>query len=228
MTTSERMYKHLLSQFRNKPNIKALLNAVGNEFDEIDNVREQISTQIWPSTAVGKQLDMCGEVADVSRRVEDVIAMDFFGFPNHGNKGFGQAPFRRAYDRYLKSSDLNDRYYRLAVYAKINKNNSDCSRLSTIRSIKQIFNIDRVIAVNGGNAKMRIGIGRQVTAQESRLVDALNLVIRGAGIGILYVYSFDGRRTFGFSRNGENHGNFQGFGKGSFARTIKIKGGIIQ
>ena len=71
MTTSERMYNHLLSQFRNKPNIKAFLNAVGNELDSIDKVREQIRTQIWPDTAVGKQLDMCGEVADITRRVEN-------------------------------------------------------------------------------------------------------------------------------------------------------------
>lgn len=80
MTTSERMYNHLLSQFRNKPNIKAFLNAVGNELDSIDKVREQIRTQIWPDTAVGKQLDMCGEVADISRRVENAIAMDFLVF----------------------------------------------------------------------------------------------------------------------------------------------------
>ena len=37
MTTSERMYNHLLSQFRNKPNIKAFLNAVGNELDSIES-----------------------------------------------------------------------------------------------------------------------------------------------------------------------------------------------
>ena len=198
MTTSERMYNHLLSQFRNKPNIKAFLNAVGNELDSIDKVREQIRTQIWPDTAVGKQLDMCGEVADISRRVENAIAMDFFGFPDHGNMGFGQAPFRRMYDNYLTSSDLNDRYYRLAVISKIEKNTTDCSRVSTIHSIKKVFGVERISAVNAGNAKMRIGIGRLVTSQESRLIDALNLIIRGAGIGIIYVYSFDAANTFGF------------------------------
>ena len=228
MTTSERMYKHLLSQFRNKPNIKALLNAVGKEVDEIDKVREQISTQIWPSTAVGKQLDICGEVADISRRVENAIAMDFFGFPDHGDMGFGMAPFRRMYDNYLTSSDLNDRYYRLAIISKIEKNTTDCSRVSTIRSIKKIFNVDRVTAVNAGNAKMRIGIGRVVTSKESRLVDALNLIIRGAGIGVIYVYSFSDANTFGFSRKGENPYGFKGFNQGSFAMIIKIKGGLVE
>lgn len=228
MTTSERMYNHLLSQFRNKPNIKAFLNAIGNELDSIDKVREQIRTQIWPDTAVGKQLDMCGEVADISRRVENAIAMDFFGFPDHGDMGFGMAPFRRMYDNYLTSSNLNDRYYRLAVISKIEKNTTDCSRVSTIHSIKNVFNVERVSAVNAGNAKMRIGIGRVVTSKESRLIDALNLIIRGAGIGVIYVYSFDAANTFGFSRSGENPYRFKGFNQGTFARIIKVKGGLVE
>lgn len=228
MTTSERMYNHLLSQFRNKQNIKAFLDAIGTELDEIDKVREQILTQIWPSTAVGKQLDICGEVADISRRVENAIAMDFFGFPDHGDMGFGMAPFRRMYDNYLTSSNLNDRYYRLAIISKIEKNTTNCSRVSTIRSIKKIFSVDKVTAVNAGNAKMRIGIGRLVTSKESRLIDALNLIIRGAGIGIIYVYSFNDANTFGFSRNGENPYGFKGFNQGSFARIIKIKGGLVE
>mgnify|MGYP002774890014 FL=1 len=228
MTTSERMYNHLLSQFRNKQNIKAFLDVIGTELDEIDKVREQLRTQIWPSTAVGKQLDICGEVAGISRRVENALAMDFFGFPDHGDMGFGMAPFRRMYDSYLTSSDLNDRYYRLAIISKIEKNTTDCSRVSTIHSIKNIFNVERVSAVNAGNAKMRIGIGRLVTSKESRLIDALNLIIRGTGIGIIYVYSFDGANTFGFSRRGENPYNFKGFNEGTFARIIKVKGGLVE
>ncbi len=228
MTASENMYNHLLSQFRDKPNIKAFLDVIGDELDTISTVREQIRTQIWPETAVGKQLDICGEVADISRRVENVVAMDFFGFPDHGDNSFGQAPFRRMIDSYLTSSDLDDRYYRLAILSKIDKNTTDCSRRSTVKSIKKMFDVDRVIAVNAGNAKIRVGIGRIVTSKESLLVDALNLIIRGAGIGIIYVFSYDGSRTFGFSRSGENVGGFQGFDSGSFARIIKIKGGIVQ
>lgn len=228
MTASKRMYNHLLSQFKNKPNVKAFLIAVGNELDEIDRVREQISTQIWPDTAVGKQLDMCGEVADISRRVEDAISLDFFGFPDHGDMGFGMAPFRRMYDNYLTSSNLNDSYYRLAVISKIEKNTTDCSRVSTVHSIKNVFNVERISAVNAGNAKMRIGIGRVVTSKESRLIDALNLIIRGAGIGVIYVYSFDDANTFGFSRMGENPYKFKGFNQGTFARIIKVKGGLVE
>lgn len=227
-TSAERMYNHLLSQFRNKPNIKALLDVVGAELDAIEVVREQIRTQIWPDTAVGKQLDMCGEVADISRRVDNVVSLDFFGFPDHGDNGFGQAPFRRMIDTYLTSSDLNDRTYRQAILAKIDKNTTDCTRVSTIRSIKRCFDVDKIIAVNAGNAKMRIGIGREVTAKEQRLIDELNLIIRGAGIGVIYVFYYDGEQTFGFTRNGENTGNFRGFNDGSFARVIKVKGGIVQ
>lgn len=228
MTSQERMYGHLLSQFRDKPNIKALLVALGNELDKVAKAREQVQTQIWVNTAVGAQLDICGEVADISRRVENIVAMDFFGFPDHGDNGFGQAPFRRMIDNYLTSSDLSDRYYRLAIQSKIDKNNSDCSRVQTIRSLKKVFDVDTIQAINAGNAKMRVGIGRVVTSKESRLIDELNLIIRGAGIGIIYVFSYDSSQTFGFTREGVNRGDFLGFNEGSFARVIKVKGGIVQ
>ena len=53
---------------------------IGEEFDQIANVRQDIRTKIWPDVATGKQLDMCGEVADISRKVDKAIAVDFLGF----------------------------------------------------------------------------------------------------------------------------------------------------
>lgn len=50
---------------------------------------------------------------------------------------------------------------------------------------------------------MRIGIGRVVTPNELKLINALDLIIRGAGIGVIYIYWFNGGDTFGFSRNGK-------------------------
>lgn len=224
--SSERMLGLLLAQFEGKPVIRAILELIGEEFDRMSSVRQDIRTQMWPDVAIGKQLDMCGEVADISRKVDKAIAVDFFGFPDHGNNGFGMARFRRYGEPYLSTSELRDEEYRLAIFSKIAKNTTDGSRQSTIDSIKRMFNISRVIAVNGGNAKMRIGVGRYVTSNELSLINELDLIIRGAGIGIIYFYWFNDGNTFGFSRGGENPGNFAGFGKGTFARLLQLEGSL--
>lgn len=224
--SSERMLGLLLAQFEGKPVIRAILELIGEEFDRMSSVRQDIRTQMWPDVAIGKQLDMCGEVADISRKVDKAIAVDFFGFPDHGNNGFGMARFRRYGEPYLSTSELRDEEYRLAIFSKIAKNTTDGSRQSTLDSIRRMFNISRVIAVNGGNAKMRIGVGRYVTSNELSLINELDLIIRGAGIGIIYFYWFNDGNTFGFSRGGENPGNFAGFGKGTFARLLQLEGSL--
>lgn len=227
MNSSERMLYLLLSQFEDKPVIKAILEVIGEEFDMHESIQEQIRTQMWPDVAVGKQLDMCGEVADISRKVDAVIPGDFFGFPNHGNKTFGTARWYKYGESYLSTSTLRDEDYRLAIYSKIAKNTTDGGRESTITSIKRMFGVGKVVAVNGGNAKIRIGIGRKIADSELALINALDLIIRGAGIGIVYFYWFNGGDTFGFSRRGRNNGNFKGFGAGSFAKVLEIEGSLI-
>lgn len=227
LTSKERMLNLLLSQFSDRKIIKALLETIGEEFDFHNTLKKQIRTEIWPDVAVGKQLDMCGEVADISRKVDASMSVDFFGFLDHGNNSFGKARFRRYGEPYLSSSELRDNEYRLAIFSKIAKNTTDGSRQSTIDSIKRMFGVSRVIAINAGNAKMRIGIGRVVTPNELKLINALDLIIRGAGIGVIYIYWFNGGDTFGFSRDGKNIGNFVGFGKGTFARILQIEGSLI-
>lgn len=224
---NHRLTDLLLSQYYDKPNINALIELIQEEFARHEQIKQDIASKIWPTTAVGKQLDMCGEVADISRVVEGSIAADYFGFPDHGNNTFGMARFYRYGEPYLGSSKLQDEEYRLAILSKICKNTTDGSRQSTIDSIKRMFNVSRVVVSNGGNAKIRVGIGRIITRNELALINALDLVIRGAGIGIVYFYYFNGPKTLGFTRKGKNVGNFAPFGKGAFARIAQIEGSLI-
>lgn len=227
-TISEKMLERLLCQFEDKPNIRAVLEVAGEEFEFHSELKRKIRTEIWPDTAVGRQLDMCGEVADISRTVEGSLSVDYFGFPDHGNNSFGKARFYRYGEPYLGSAVLQDSEYRLAIMSKIAKNNTDGGRQSTIDSIKRMFGVNKVVAVNGGNAKMRIGIGRYVSPNELKLINSLDLIIRGAGIGIIYLYWFDSSNgSFGFSRNGRNVGGFAPMGKGVFARVLSIEGSLI-
>lgn len=222
-TSTERMLNLLLSQFEDKPAIKAILEIVGEEFDFHTKLKEQIHTEIWPHTAVGAQLDICGEVVDIGRTVEMVISKNFFGFPGHGNNTFGEAPFYRYGDVYLSSYSMQDSLYRRAIYAKIAKNTSDGSRKHSIASIKRAFDVEHIVAMNAGNAKARIGLPRKATDDELTLIDTLSLVVRGAGIGFDYFYRYSDANTFGFTRGGVNVGNFKGFGVGIFARVLEME-----
>ena len=227
MTSAERMLCLLLSQFYAKPVIKALLETIGEEFDFHEELREEIRTKIWPDVATGSQLDMCGEVVDIGRTVADIVAVESFGFPDHGGLAFDVGCFHRYGETYLSEKTMNDDYYRYAIYSKIKKNTTDCGRQDTIDSLKVVFNVDKIVAVNAGNAKMRIGIGRTVTAEELRLINGLDLIIRGAGIGLVYFYCFEAGSAFGFSRGGENPGGFLGFDEGVFSRVLEVEGSLV-
>lgn len=226
MSEKDEMLELLLSQFYDKPVIKALLEVIGEEYEYHTKLKQDLRGKIWPATAVGKQLDICGEVADISRMVEGTVSVAYFGFPDHGDNTFGQARFYRYGEPYMGSVVLQDAEYRLAIMSKIAKNTTDGSRQSTIDSIKRMFNISRVVVVNAGNAKIRVGVGRIVRKGELELINNLDLIIRGAGIGLVYFFWFNGGKTFGFTRKGRNAGNFAPMGKGVFARVLQIEGSL--
>lgn len=223
----KRMLELLLSQFEDKKVLTAILKMIAKEYEYHHQLRKDIREKTQLAVAVGAQLDMCGEVADINRQVEKSVSIDFFGFPDHGDNTFGEARFYKYGEPYLTSTSLGDTEYRLAIYSKIAKNTTDGSRISTINSIKKMFSLSKVVAVNAGDAKIRVGIGRIVNKNELSIIEALDLIIRSAGVGIIYLYWFNGGNTFGFSKRGKNKGNFAPMGKGVFARIMKIEGSLI-
>lgn len=210
MTSYDRMVNRLLAQFNDKPVIYALLNALGTELDRLDEVRKQINEQIYPSTAIGKQLDICGEIAAIDRTQALKQAVNFFGFPHHGDNTFGTFRFRRYGETYEVSSDLLDNEYKTILLGKIAKNNTDGSRESTIDCIKKVFSTDEVLALNEGNAKAKVYIGTNTFDELSQFIIDNNLVVIDEGIGVqLLFFKKDG--TFGFTIDGVPQDNVTGF-----------------
>ena len=64
--------------------------------------------------------------------------------------------------------------------------------------MKYIFNVEKVIVEDVGNAKIKIGIGRELSASEIALAKAFNLMIRSGGVGIEEIVQFDADAVFGF------------------------------
>ena len=79
------------------------------------------------------------------------------------------------------------------------------------------FNAQNIILHEVGNAKIIVGIGRRLTANDIRLSRTLHLITIGGGIGLQTVEMFDAD-YFGFL----GQPDAKTFGVGSWATTIDL------
>lgn len=215
----ERMLQHLLAQFTDTKVLKAIFYAISEELTEIAIALDDLQNKRWIDTGEGVQLDGIGELIGRNRKIAGAIAIPFFGFEGQINtKGFGQARFRDYSESFLTSTLLQDPEYKTILWAKVFKNNSLAYGDDTLKSIQTIFKTKNVIVQNAGNAKIIIGIGKKITESDILLINKLDLFVRAAGIGFLFISDFDGY-AFGF----KGQAFTKGFGKAAFATTFSTK-----
>lgn len=207
----------LYNQFHDKPNLEAVLELIASGYDDIDDALLYLgSLDVY--TAQGVWLDLVGAIVGQGRRIETPITVEFFGFAETaGGKGFWQARFRRFGDQTTATTVLSDPEYRKAILARIAKNYGDISKPGIVNALQIIIETDNIYVRNAGNAKITISIGKLLTDTEKNLIDALDVVPTGAGIGVEYRSSYDPASTFGFA---DSRLGFKGFGQGSFARKF--------
>lgn len=212
----ERMVKHLLAQFTDTEVLKAVFYAVSEELAEIDVVLDDLQNNRWIDTGEGVQLDGIGQIVSRDRNLTNAIALSFFGFEGQLNtKGFGQARFKSYDEPYLASMKLSDTEYRMFLWAKVFKNNSFAYGNDTLRSLQYVFNTKNILVQNVGNAKINIGIGRKLTDNEKLLLGQMELFVKPAGVGLIFLSEFEGY-VFGFK--GQIYA--KGFGQAPFASAF--------
>lgn len=202
----EQMRQHYISEFQwekghleEKPVLQAETTALGEELNEIRDAFLALRKRRWLDRAVGVQLDGIGEIVDMPRDIGRAIAMEYFGFSGQPHIGtFDEARFRENGENHLASYNLNDAEYKLVLQQKIIKNSSNGTTEELIRSLKFIFDAPRVIIAEPGNANIIVGIGRRLTTNQILLAEAVDLVIKGAGIGLAYKTHFNVNNYFGF------------------------------
>lgn len=214
MTRTESMHEHLIAQFHDKPVIYAELQALGEEMDLLDKAFADLRDLRWIDTGEGVQLDGIGTIVGQDRQIANAVAVPFFGFYGQiGTMGFEQARFRDYGEAWLSSYNLSDAEYRLVLWAKVAKNITNGTAEDTIRSLMFIFDAPTVWLEERGNAKIAVGIGRQLGMDDILLAEAFDLFIRAGGVGILERTYFDYENYFGFL----GQKNAKGFEEGSFA-----------
>jgi len=211
------MKGHLIGQFQDKKVLNAIIEALGEELDELDAVFDDLRNKRWIDTGEGKQLDGIGEIVGQARQISNALAIPFFGFEGQlGTMGFEQARFRDTNETWLESYNLSDPEYRRVLWAKVGKNITDGTAEKTIDSISFIFNAPHVFVGETGNAKIAIGVGRRLTKGDMLLADAVDLLVRAGGVGVDWKTQFNYDGYFGFL----GQLNAKGFEAGSFADTF--------
>lgn len=214
MTRSESMKGHLIAQFYGKPVLAAIIESLGEELDEIISAFSDLRNKRWINTGDGVQLDGIGDIIGRPRQISDAVQIPFFGFVDQENAlTFGDGRFRDASETWLQTVNLADAEYRMVLWQKVFKNNASGTLEDTIKSLLFIFSAPKVFVEDAGNAKIMIAIGRKLTKSEISLADAIDLMIRGGGVGVKQKEYFNYDNYFGFL----GQPNSTGFGVGEMA-----------
>ena len=189
MRRSESMINHLLMQFSKSVNMQIFLDALGAELDELTTALDDLQNKRWIDTGAGVQLDNIGVLIDRSRDIAGSIQLEFFGFYDQPNTlTFNVGRFRDTPAvPYTATSTLDDETYRPVLWHKVSKDTTKGTAESTIESVKFIYNTPFVTLTELGNAKIGIGIGRELTDNDIVLARALDLFIRAGGVGMDFV-----------------------------------------
>lgn len=216
---SESMENHLIGQFKGKRVLRAILEALGEEMDELEQVFADLRDKRWIDTGEGAQLDGIGTIVNQPRQIADAIQIAFFGFQEQDNAlGFEQGRFRDQWETWLQSVNLSDPEYRKLLWLKVFKNISTGTAEDTIVSTRRIFDAPYVVLSELGNAKIFIGIGRVLNKNELAIAKAMDLIVRAGGVGVKGMSMFNYDNYFGFL----GQPNAKGFEVGSFADDITV------
>jgi hypothetical protein len=218
MTHTERMISHLIGQFQDKPVIEAELEALGAELDALRSAFDDLRNKRWIDTGEGVQLDGIGTIVNRDRTIQDSLQIEFFGFSGQDNsQTFGVGRFRSINETWLASTRMEDDDYRKILWLKVFYDSSQATGDELIHCLRVLFDTQNIILHEAGNAKIIVGIGRRLTANDIRLARTLHLITLGGGIGLLAVEMFDAD-YFGFL----GQPDAKTFGAGSWATTIDL------
>ena len=112
------LIRKLPFQFRSKPKIEAILKAIEEELNELDEARSQLETLLYIEMAEGINLDRIGEIVVLSRADAGLLAAQA------GNLDFDV---------------IDDARYRKYLKYKILANTSNATYKDIITAVKMIW-----------------------------------------------------------------------------------------
>lgn len=186
------MEKGIPEQFKNQPNMKALLNAFEQELNDLEEVFTELNTLRWFDTSYGKQMDGIGDIVVMSRKK----AWELANTPN---------------------MVMDDEHYKLFLKWKALKNVTNCTFQQFCDACKLMFNPKYIYYKEDKRypATMFVQLGTEIDGETIDIIKNSLIFIKPAGVA-LRVDMFE-LQFFGFSDTNENA---LGFGVGKFAQKI--------
>src|SRR5690606_9849776 len=177
-------WRNFLAQYGDSPRLESIVRALYAPLNSNQVAIRQLFEDRWLDTAVGRQLDGIGEIVGQPREISDTIFVKFFGFQGQpGALGFGQARFRRSYEKAVSGSTrLLDNEYRKVLYWKIAVNNGHGTAPEIIAAIKPIFDVEHVRIKDVGNAKFDLWVSRIPGPNDPLMVNPYRWIQKAAGV----------------------------------------------
>ena len=175
----------------NKPKFVAKVALVTGAIDAITQVILGLPDAFDIDNAIGAQLDIVGEWVGRKRLVNEILAVEFFGFADDGAAlPFGELTdvskggrFYEQGESFSSSTTLADPEYRTILKAKIVRNQWDGTTAGIEAALQYVFNAPCTV-VDNGTLNLTINIGAEITAVEKTLLSTFDLLPRPAGVQI--------------------------------------------
>jgi len=185
----------LVTQFREATNFINYIKALLREADTLEEISCQLLEDRYLATALGRQLDIIGEIVGQPRILIDSTAFEYFGFTGAiGANSFGTltnptigARFKSIHDPIAGNRTLLDEEYRVFIRARIIKNSTTGTIQEVIDAIKRIQPSFESVTVIGGDLTLTIDFGRPLTANEELFITTTDLIPRAASVEYIYI-----------------------------------------
>lgn len=187
MTTDE--YLSLItSAHSDKPKFEATVAVGVSPFARIQEVLNSLITELDIDTAIGVQLDVVGEWAGRSRRIDTPLVGVYFAWDDLASSGWDSGVWKDIYDPDSGLVDLPDDAYRLLLKSKVAANNWDGTIPQAYEVWTSAFGTDTFLLIQDNqDMSMIVGIaGQPLSIVEQALLTNGYIPLKPEGVRIDY------------------------------------------
>ncbi len=188
----------LATQFSESVNLIDFIKVLLTGSQDLEDVYNDLLTDITLDTAQGVNLDIIGEIVGLPRPLVLSTDITFFGFQGVLNAGpmsdeatptVGGA-FRSETGNETGNTPLPDTAYRRAIRAQIINNNASCTIEDIIEVADTLLEVNQIFVteiITPTQNEVNISFDRALTGNETILLTELGLVPVAAGIRLNYI-----------------------------------------
>lgn len=157
----------LPQQFQGKQNIGHLIRTFSKQMQEIYDVFGQLKNETDLDTAIGKNLDVVGDIVNLSRKDAHIIL------------------------RKAKDTEITDEIYRRVLKYKSIQNSCDCTYYDMMYSISLLWNTDNISYLEPPDRPATVLLKINKTSLDS-IDPAIGrvLAIKPAGVSVVYTIEY--------------------------------------